>query len=164
MKKLVVVVGILLTSFFGAYAQDTSIKLKVKQGSNPVIYIDGKKYDYAILKLLDQNKIASIDVIKDASALKEYNAKNGVILITTKENAKSESFIASPRVKLKGVENGKEPVIIINGKVFDGSLSTIDPENIETINVIKDGNALKEYNAPNGVIIIKTKDGKSKED
>ncbi len=149
------------------YAQDTSVKIKVKDGNKPIIYIDGKKYDYSVLKLLDPDKFATISVVKGEKALREYNASDGVIIITTKENTgkeavKSDSFDKNqPFGKLK-IE--QEPKIIVNGKVFNHSLSTIDPKEIETINVIKGEKATKEYNSPNGVIIIKTKAGKPTND
>ncbi|MCK5538316.1 MAG: hypothetical protein KAI79_15930, partial [Bacteroidales bacterium] len=53
------------------------LTVKVKDGKQPDVYIDGKKYDSEILELLDQNKIESISVIKEEQAIKEYNAPNG---------------------------------------------------------------------------------------
>ena len=58
---------------------------------------------------------------------------------------------------------GKEPVIVVDGTVVDGMVASeiegIDPETIKSIEVIKnpDHHIAKEYNAKNGVIIITTK-------
>lgn len=126
--------------------------VKVKDGKQPDVYIDGKKYDSEILELLDQDKIESISVIKEEQAIKEYNAPNGVILIKTK---KEES-----KITLRGdVQiSGDGPKFIIDGEVSDQkTLEKISPDDIHSITVIKDEKAVKEYNAPNGVILITTK-------
>ena len=53
----------------------------------PLYVIDGKEVDNDVLKKLDPNTIASISVLKDASATLMYGekGKNGVIIITTKK-------------------------------------------------------------------------------
>ncbi|MFI5157227.1 MAG: SusC/RagA family TonB-linked outer membrane protein [Sphingobacteriales bacterium] len=57
----------------------------ITQGSAPLYIVDGYQMDDA-LRQIDINDIASIDVLKDASATSIYGARgaNGVILITTK--------------------------------------------------------------------------------
>ncbi|SOE22687.1 hypothetical protein SAMN06298216_3097 [Spirosomataceae bacterium TFI 002] len=163
MKKLLLTICILTVSFMGALGQSSSIKLKVKEGPNPDIYIDGKKYDYAIMDLLDQSKIASVNVLKGEMAMKEYNAPNGVVLITTKSGG--EIKIKSKGSKeLKLADNpDKDPKIIVDGKVMSKEqLSKLAPDEIDNINVVKGEKALSEYNAPNGVIIVETKLGKKK--
>ena len=42
-------------------------------------------------------------------------------------------------------------------------LQTISPDDIESINVLKDEKAIEEYDAPNGVILVTTKKGAKKE-
>ena len=51
-----------------------------------LIVVDGQKVSYEIMKLIDANKIDSIQILKGAQAL-QYGeeGKNGVILITTKK-------------------------------------------------------------------------------
>lgn len=128
------------------------LTVKVKDGKQPDVYIDGKKYDSEILELLDQNKIESISVIKAEQAIQEYNAPNGVILIKTK---KEES-----KITLKGdVKIGaSDPKILIDGEVSDQKiLKKLSPDNIHSISVVKGEKAVKEYNAPNGAVIVTTK-------
>jgi len=52
----------------------------------PLIVVDGQKVPYEIMKLIDANKIDSIQILKGEQAL-QYGeeGKNGVILITTKK-------------------------------------------------------------------------------
>lgn len=57
-------------------------------------------------------------------------------------------------VKLK---DGLKPDIYIDGKKFDFPMELIDQSKIASVFVLKNEEALKKYNAPNGVILIKTK-------
>jgi len=123
--------------------------VKVKQEGKPEIYVNGKKFDFPI-EIIDQSKIESISVLKNELAIKEYNAPNGVILIKTKNTKESSNFNTS------GIK--ENPMIIVDGKVTDKKvLEKLSPDNIESINIIKDKQAMKKYNATNGVIIVTTK-------
>lgn len=68
---------------------------------------------------------------------------------------------ADVRVKIRGVNTfgATEPLYIIDG--FQGSISTVNPTNIESMEVLKDGAAAAIYGsvAANGVIIVTTKSG-----
>ena len=63
--------------------------------------------------------------------------------------------------KVKGnaslVKGGAEPDIYVDGKKFDFELELLDQEKIESVVVIKGEQAITEYGAPNGVVLIKTK-------
>ena len=68
---------------------------------------------------------------------------------------------ADVRVKIRGVNTfgATEPLYIIDG--FQGDIKTINPTNIESMEVLKDGAAAAIYGsvAANGVIIVTTKNG-----
>ena len=51
-----------------------------------------------------------------------------------------------------------DPVIYLDGNKYEGNLSTIDPNTIESVTVLKDEAALRQYDAPGGVILITTKE------
>lgn len=55
-----------------------------------------------------------------------------------------------------------DPLIIVNGFPFEGSLESINPDDIEDISVLRDGSAIGIWGARagNGVIVITTKTGK----
>jgi TonB-linked SusC/RagA family outer membrane protein len=55
-----------------------------------------------------------------------------------------------------------DPLLILDGMIFYGELSEINPDDIEQIDVLKDASAAAVYGAKsaNGVIIISTKKGK----
>ena len=128
----------------------------LKESAKPDVYIDGQKYPYEIVNLIDNSKIKSVTVVKDTAELKEndhykeYNAKYGLILIETNK----------PSIKIQNKDGLKDPLIIVDGVVKekgDLDLTNIDQKKIESISVLKGEKALEEYNAPNGVVIIKMK-------
>lgn len=69
---------------------------------------------------------------------------------------------AGVRVKIRGVKSfgSNEPLYIIDG--FPGDINSINPSDIESMEVLKDGAAAAIYGsvAANGVIIVTTKSGK----
>ena len=67
-----------------------------------------------------------------------------------KKDSKEKIF-----VKLK---KGENPTIYVNGKIFDFPMDLIDQSKITSVFVVKKQKALKKYNAPNGVILIRTKE------
>ena len=54
------------------------------------------------------------------------------------------------------------PLLVVDGIVMNQSLSSINPDDVETITVLKDAAATSLYGvrASNGVIVITTKKGK----
>lgn len=71
-----------------------------------------------------------------------------------------------PSLQVRGQRSIKgsasEPLIVMDGVIFMGSLRDIDPGIIETMNVLKDATSLAAYGsqAANGVIMITTKQGR----
>ena len=70
---------------------------------------------------------------------------------------------ASPTIRLRGISTigaNTEPLIVIDG-VIGGSLDNIDPSDIESMTVLKDGSAAAIYGTrgSSGVIIVTTKKG-----
>ncbi len=74
---------------------------------------------------------------------------------------------ASPiRVRGFGSVNGSSnPLYVVDGFIFSGSLSSINPNDIESITVLKDAasTALYGSKAANGVVLLTTKSGKAGE-
>ena len=169
MKKYLLTIVTLLFFCTLTYAQppqtekEDLLDIKIHKESDADVYIDGKKYDPAILDLIDLDKIAKIDVLKGEKAIEVYNAPNGVIVITSKKSEGSEITISNTdktKIKIKtDKDKDKEPLIIIDGKVSSKkSLKKLSPDSIESINVIKGEKALEKYDAPHGVIEVTTKD------
>ncbi len=135
-------------------SQDTIIV--VDKGQIPVVIIDGKRYDSDILRLIDNNLIASVEVFKGDKAKELYN-ESAVIVVTTKEKAKEKQAVTI-RVKqpLDGTQG--KPVVLIDGRVAEiGEMEKLSPDQIESITVLKDEASKKKYESEAGVILISTK-------
>lgn len=74
------------------YETINSMTFRTEKGTDPLIVVDGKELGCGInlLEMMSPNEIEKIEVLKDATAKDKYGdkAKDGVILITTKKNAK----------------------------------------------------------------------------
>ncbi|WP_158280756.1 SusC/RagA family TonB-linked outer membrane protein [Pararcticibacter amylolyticus] len=69
-----------------------------------------------------------------------------------------------PAIRIRGfgsITAGMEPLYILDGAPYDGVLNNINPNDIESISVLKDASAAALYGSrgANGVIIITTKKG-----
>ncbi|QXP66924.1 hypothetical protein [Polaribacter sp. AHE13PA] len=163
MKKVLFIAIIMLLSSTITTAQEEkkegkeNIYVKLKEGAKPTIYIDGKVFDFP-MDLIDQNKIASVFVVKGEQALKKYNAPNGVILIKTKELESTGISNLKIEKNKNTITDKNAPMVIVDGKVTDRkTLDTISPDTIEKMEVLKGEKAIEKYNSPNGVILITTK-------
>src|SRR5690606_9822060 len=69
---------------------------------------------------------------------------------------------ASLMVRGKGtLKAGSSPLHVVDGVIFDGALSDINPNDIQSIDILKDASASAVYGAKaaNGVVLITTKKG-----
>ena len=75
---------------------------------------------------------------------------------------------SSPSVRIRGFSSlnaGNEPLWIVDGMPYSGDLSNINPNDIESMTVLKDAasNALYGARGANGVVMITTKKAKSRD-
>jgi len=111
-----------------------------------------------------------------ASVLKKEALENMQVSSVTKAlqgNAPGVQVISSsgqpganPTIRIRGtgsINASSSPLYVVDGAPFDGNISSINPDDIETMTVLKDAAAASLYGsrAANGVVIIKTKSGKS---
>ena len=71
---------------------------------------------------------------------------------------------ASPSVQVRGqksISGGSSPLIVLDGVIYQGRLTDIDPSTIESMSVMKDATSLASYGsqAANGVIMVTSKKG-----
>lgn len=61
----------------------------------------------------------------------------------------------------KSINGGSDPLIVLDGVIFKGSINDINPDIVESMSVMKDATSLAAYGsqAANGVIMITTKKG-----
>jgi TonB-dependent SusC/RagA subfamily outer membrane receptor len=130
----------------------------------PLIVIDGKEIDNKNLNDLNQlispEKIKSINIIKDASAITKYGQKgeHGVIEITTQKVAEAENLTEKLRLREQSLSDQK-PLIVIDGKEFEDDLKKVPADHIESMTVLKGATATQLYGekAKDGAILITTK-------
>jgi TonB-linked SusC/RagA family outer membrane protein len=85
----------------------------------------------------------------------------GVDIVTN-----STQIGATPDIKIRGsrsLTGNNNPLIVVDGMAYGGSLNDINPDDIATADILKDASATAIYGSrgSNGVIIISTKHGTS---
>ncbi len=72
---------------------------------------------------------------------------------------------STPSIRIRGINSinsGNDPLIVVDGSPYDGSLNDINPTDVESMTVLKDASSTALYGARggNGVILITTKSAK----
>lgn len=72
----------------------------------------------------------------------------------------------SPVIRIRGnrsISGSNDPLLVVDGVPFDGSLNDLNPDDITSLEVLKDASSTAIYGArgANGVILITTRRGKS---
>lgn len=126
-------------------------------------YTAVKKEDYTgSVSKVDTENIAKKNVSNVAQALTGEAA--GVRVITTSGQPGSE-----PQIRIRGfgsVSGNREPLYVLDGVPFAGNVSAINPDDIESMTVLKDATATAIYGSrgANGVVLIQTKKGRAGRD
>ena len=137
----------------------------------PIYIIDGQvQSDDFDISGLNPDFIGKVEVWTPENAEKEFGekGKNGVVEITSKEpvtiGSTADGSVKVQYIALDGSMESSEvpqPLYVIDGQVMpeDYNLNTIDPEDIESISVLKDGKQTEVYGerAKDGVICITLK-------
>ena len=139
--------------------------------NNPIYLIDGQVQDADFdISCLNPNFIGKVVVWTPENAKKEFGekGKNGVVEITSKKPVTIDSTAdGSVKVQYIGADGSVEssevpqPLYVIDGQVMpeDYNLNSINPEDIESISVLKDGKQTEVYGerAKDGVVSITLK-------
>ncbi len=75
---------------------------------------------------------------------------------------------STPRIRIRGTRSlsgGNDPLIVVDGVPFDGSLNDINPDDVVSSQILKDASATAIYGSrgSNGVILINTQKGQAGE-
>ncbi|SFU90547.1 SusC/RagA family TonB-linked outer membrane protein [Pontibacter akesuensis] len=73
---------------------------------------------------------------------------------------------ASMQIRIRGtrsISGGNDPLVVLDGIPFPGAISDINPNDIKSIDILKDASATAIYGSrgANGVVLISTKTGKA---
>lgn len=104
------------------------------------------------------DKIAEVPVSDPAAALQGRAA--GVMVASTGNGTPGEGVVVRIRGR-RSLTAGNDPLFVVDGIPFSGNLSDINPDNIESMEVLKDASATAIYGSRggNGVVLITTKRG-----
>lgn len=126
-------------------------------------YTAVKKEDYtgSVSKVSTEN-ISKKNVSNVAQALTGEAA--GVRVMTSSGQPGSE-----PDIRIRGfgsVSGNREPLYVLDGLPYNGNVSALNPEDIESMTVLKDAAATAIYGSrgSNGVVMIQSKKGKAGKD
>lgn len=106
--------------------------------NNPIAVIDGVITDIEAVSLLNPNDIASMEVLKDASASAIYGSRGaaGVVIVTTKKGVSGENRVSA------SVERSYESVAnridVMDGREFATYLNVIEPGTYNNLDVLPD--------------------------
>jgi TonB-dependent SusC/RagA subfamily outer membrane receptor len=135
--------------------------------SKALIILDGKVIDKAKMNAVDPHDIYSVNILKGKNATSIYGkkGKNGVVLITTKnEGSDNKTVVTFRKYDSTGMQSNIKPLYVIDGVPKDEfDIKDLDPNQIESISVLKDKSATILYGekGKDGVIMITTKKGYS---
>ncbi len=157
-----------VVTFANAALQTINTTIADTSGKTPLYFVDGKETAAIDVNKIDAGKIESINVLKDADAIKKYGekGKNGVVLITLKKagNNQTSTYMQRQIVQDSNAVNAAKMTLkVIDGKIAtDEDLEKIDANVIESVTVLKGVDAVNKYGekGSNGVIEIRTKNGK----
>lgn len=65
----------------------------------------------------------------------------------------------TPDIGLSSINAGSNPIIVLDGMIYDGPLSGINPSDIKSVKVLKDPSdtVIYGFRGANGVVVIETK-------
>lgn len=111
-------------------------------------------------KVMNSEDIGKLQVTNAAEAL------TGKVAGVQMNSSSGQPGASAPTIRIRGISSinaGNDPLIVLDGAPYDGDINNINPQDIESMTVLKDAasNALYGARGANGVIMITTKKGKS---
>lgn len=158
----------LIVSFIGMETQEVGIKANLTIRLKPankkldevmvVAYGTAKKSSFTgAAEVIKNEQLEKMNVVSVTKAL-EGTAPGLQVMGGTGQPGSGAA------IRIRGIgslSSSSAPLYVLNGVVFDGDISSINPDDIESISVLKDAASAALYGArgANGVIMIQTKKG-----
>ena len=148
--------------------------VKAKNGMRIFLKADSKALDEVIVVAFGTAKKSAFTgsakaVGAEDIALSQTTSVTGALagaVAGVQLTSESGSPSGSPTIRIRGFSSlnaGKDPLIIVDGAPYSGDLGNLNPNDVESMTVLKDAasNALYGARGANGVIVITTKKAKS---
>lgn len=141
--------GVQVSSRDGGLGDNFNIVIRgagsLTQSSEPLYVIDGFPMEANMMGAINPNDIASIDVLKDASATAIYGSRgaNGVVIITTKQG-----LVGKPKIEYNGnfsVSNVSKKQALLDGYQFVVLQKELMDEADFEKNYLQNGRTLESY-------------------
>ena len=156
--------------------ENLKIRTSAPDGADPLVLVDGREQPASSINDITTERIQSITVLKDSTAIRMYGDKgrNGVVLVELKKEGNGTPQSDADDVTVVGYASSDDAPIHIGGKegalpehvlyLVDGErvpeIGSLDPGRIESVSVLKGkDNIPSEYAGQGyeGVIEIRTK-------
>ena len=148
--------------------------VKAKNGMRVFLKADSKSLDEVIVVAFGTAKKSAFTgsakaVGSDDIKLTQTTSVTGALagnVAGVQLTQSSGSPDGSPTIRIRGfgsLNAGNDPLIIVDGAPYSGNMANINPNDVETMTVLKDAasNALYGARGANGVVMITTKKAKS---
>ena len=158
-------IGYITKTFSVADGSIVDVSLSIDSGSLDEVVVTG--FGTSQQKKLITGSIATIssDLIENRGLTSAGLALAGTTpgVLVTQNSGQAGRDDVQFRVRGYGTVNDATPLIIIDG--IEGDFNTLNPNDIESISVLKDASSAALYGnrAANGVILVKTKRGRKNE-
>lgn len=162
--------AVLVFSYVGMQSQEVKVNgrnvINVQLNADAVLLDEVVAIGYATVKRKDLTGSVSsvgggeLSKIPTTDVTQALAGRMSGVQVLQSEGAPGSSM----SIKIRGgisITQSNEPLYIIDGFPSEDGLSTLDPAEIETIDVLKDASATAIYGArgANGVVVITTKNG-----
>ena len=160
----------LVVSFVGMKAQEVGVKSKL----NVILESDNQMLDEVMVVAYGTTKKSSFtgaaSTVRGENIQKmqvsdiSKSLEGSIAGVQTTSSSGTPGSSASIRIRgIGSISSSQEPLIVVDGVPYEGSLNSISTQDIESLTVLKDAAANSMYGArgSNGVIIVTTKGSKS---
>jgi TonB-linked SusC/RagA family outer membrane protein len=163
----------LVVSFIGMQTQEVGIKpqLKIILKNDSEVLDEVMVVAYGTTKRSSFTGAATEVKSADISSHVASSATSALVgkVAGVQSTSSSGAPGSSPTIRIRGIGSmnaSSAPLYIVDGAPYEASIATINPQDIESISVLKDASASAIYGArgANGVIIITTKKAKAGQD
>lgn len=142
-------------------ASNVIMGANVKDMNEVVVVAYGTQSRRNITGGVEQIKAASLEGKPNVNLVQSLQGTAPSLIIQQKSYEPGQG----PNINIRGVNSltGNSPLVVIDG-VSGGNLDFINPQDIESISILKDAGAASMYGSrsANGVILVTTKKGKNK--